>query len=91
MVKLSYQYSDLDHTHEFGLETDTLGVSNAYIKWFWFYLGKELAGLGINEKPLKVSLYPFAQGKVIAEYKFCNDARKQAIMVAGRMKKKLGL
>ena len=91
MVKLSYHYSTLDKTHEFGLETDDLGRTTAYINWFWFYLGNELAGLGINEKPWRVSLYPFAQGKVIAEYKFCNDARRQAIMVAGRIKKKLGL
>jgi hypothetical protein len=54
-----------------------------YIRWVWYYLGQEL----IHE-PDNLRLYPYNEnGKALKKYKYCNDAKRQAILLGNAIKK----
>ncbi len=75
-IELSYQYSELDKNHQFGLVLED-EYYQPYFRWVYFYLGKYLSD--------NVRLYPFNVGKVLKNYKWCNDAEKQAKLIANKI------
>lgn len=82
-IELSYRYSALDKSHCFGLVFNDSDLYETYIRWVWFYLGQHL----IN-RPDDLRLYPYNyQGKIIKDYKFCNDAKRQALLLGNAIKK----
>ena len=85
-IELSYRYSNLDKSHCFGIVfVSQQSYCEIYIRWVWYYLGKELIS-----KPKDVIIYPFNyESKVIKKYKYCNDAKRQAVLLANAIKKQL--
>jgi hypothetical protein len=83
--ELSHQYSDLDRVHQFGLVITGINhVSDEiYVRWVFYYLG---ALFGITRH---FRLYPFSSGNIQKEYKFCNNAERQARMIYTRIQKNL--
>lgn len=84
-IELSYRYSDLDKTFCFGLVFNDHQNSENYIRWVWFYLGQELI-----KAPDNFRLHPYNyDSKVLKNYKYLNDAKRQAIVLAKAMKRKI--
>jgi len=84
-IELSYRYSKLDKTHCFGLVFNATENYETYIRWVWYYLGQQLV-----KKPRNVRIYPFNyNGKVLKNYKFCNDAQRQAVLLSNAIKRRL--
>jgi len=84
-IELSYRYSELDKIFCFGLVFNDHQNSETYIRWVWFYLGQELIKV-----PNNFRLYPYNyDSKVLKNYKYLNDAKRQAIVLANAMKRKL--
>ena len=79
-IQLTYKYSDLDEENQFGLQFFDIEHCETYIRWVYFYLGHFMGGEYIR-------LYPFASGKVVKNYKFCNDAKRQATLIFNAIKK----
>jgi len=50
-------------------------------------LGEKMADLKINKKPYDILLFPFKRGKILKTYVFCNDAGRQAKLIANRILK----
>jgi len=78
-IELSYKYSELDKCHQFGIEFKDLQGWEIYARWVFFYLG---VNFGKRHR-----LYPYNVGKVIKEYKNCNDAERQAKLLYNRITK----
>lgn len=79
-VRLTYKYSELDKEHQFGLTfTEYSEVYEMYVRWIYFHLGRLLG----NDK---ITIYQFDSGKVVKEYKYCNDAERQASLVFNKIK-----
>ena len=85
-IKLTYEYSKLDKVKTFGLTFKEHNNYQLYIRWIYYYLG-----VFLGKKTMKYRLYPFdiQQGKLLKEYKFCNDAQLQALLIANKIKSKL--
>ena len=85
-IELSYRYSHLDKTHCFGIVFNNQNtMCEVYLRWVWFHLGQQLI-----DKPKDVTIYPFNyESKVIKKYKYCNDAKRQAVLLANAIKKQL--
>jgi hypothetical protein len=82
-VELSYRYSGLDKTHCFGLVFNATAGYEIYIRWVWYYLGQQLI-----KEPGNLRLYPYNEnGKALKKYKYCNDAKRQAILLGNAIKK----
>lgn len=80
--ELSYRYSHLDNEHQFGIVVNN-NTDEVYVRWIFFHLGA-------FKKLHEITIYPFSlvkdfKGKVLREYKFCNDAERQAKMIAKRI------
>lgn len=84
-IKVSYRYSDLDKAHQFGVEVIDNQSSDIYIRWVWFHLG---AYLYFYTKKDDFRLFPYDVGTVSFTYENCNDAQRQAKMIANRIIKK---
>jgi hypothetical protein len=84
-IILTYEYSHLDNNHQFGLEFKDAEYCDVYIYWIWFYLGSLLSEIVNHGHDIR--LYPFESGNVIKEYKFCNNAERQAKLIANRILK----
>jgi hypothetical protein len=84
-IKVSHKYSELDKAHQFGIEIQDNQSSDIYIGWVWFYLGAYL--YHYTEK-VDFRLFPYNVGTVSFTYQFCNDAQRQAKMIANRVIKK---
>ena len=72
-IELTYEYSELDKEHQFGIFVDDPFGRENYVRWVYYYLGVNLGPNGITFYP-----YRLDSGKVINKYKFCNDAERQA-------------
>ena len=87
-IKLSYHYSDLDKEECFGIEVNDFKGWETYVNWFWYQLGKELI-----EVDKEFTIYPYItdwnKPKILKEYKNCNDAKRQALLIANKIKKQL--
>lgn len=84
-VIVSYKYSTLDNEPQFGLEfTEDNENLKIYIRWVYYYLGVHL---GIAKFP--IYSFTIRDGKVIKRYKFCNDAKRQAKLIANIIHKTL--
>ena len=83
-IRLTYSFSLLDNEHQFGIEfIDDQPYHNLYIRWVFFYLGMYL------EKK-KIPIYPYSIGiKTFKQYKNCNDAKRQAMLIVNAINKKL--
>jgi len=80
-IELYHEYSSLDRCHQFGIVTENLNGSlfiENYIRWIWFHVGKAV-------QLKNVRIYPYAVGKLLYSYKFCNDAERQGKMIAKRI------
>lgn len=84
-IKLSYIYGDLDKTYCFGVVFNDAEGEEIYIRWLWYYLGQELMCVPDNFR-----LYPYnLGGKILKNYKYCNNAKRQASLLADAIKRKL--
>lgn len=77
-ILLSYKYSELDKRPEWGIEIIDGENYEIYVRWIWWYLGKA-----------NISVYPYSVGSIVKEYKYCNDAKKQAQYIINRINKTL--
>lgn len=82
-VEISYKYSDLDKEPQFGLVFKDTFHCEDYIRWVWFYLG----GL-LDRKGYTIYPYHFSS-KIIKKYKYCNNAKRQAMLISNAIKRKL--
>jgi hypothetical protein len=84
-IELSYKWSDLDKKHCFGLDFTNLPFGETYIRWVWYHLGQLMIA-----KKQNVLILPYKPGnsKVYKNYKYCNDARRQAALLANAINKK---
>lgn len=89
-IELTYKLSHLDNEKQFGIKIiNEREVHQVYIRWVFYYLG---VYLGIKDK---FRLYPFSlksdvfKGKVLYQYKYCNDAQRQAKMIVKKIIKQL--
>ncbi|MFA5297870.1 MAG: hypothetical protein WC389_06635 [Lutibacter sp.] len=90
MIYLYYKFSDLDNEHQFGIHNGN-NISDVYVVWVWFYLGKYLANNKVNILKSGFCLYPYSlfEGKVIKSYKCNGSAKTVAKLICNAIKKKL--
>jgi hypothetical protein len=84
-IELSYKYSQLDKEPQFGLMCEAESIwDEAYIRWIYFYLGEFFGG----KRP---RIYPFTinEGRILKNYKMCNDAKRQARLIFNKINKTL--
>ena len=81
-IKLYSEYSTLDKCLCFGIEVINPQGDETYINWFWFHLGEYLHDKNVNKNTFEIMLFPYKVGKIVSTYKFCNDGRRQAKMIA---------
>jgi hypothetical protein len=86
-IKLTYLKTGVDKVPQFGITFKEDDNYKAYIRWVYFYLG-----IYLGRKNSTYFLYPFdLNGRVLKEYKFCNDAERQAKLIANKIKSKLSV
>lgn len=84
-IELSYRYSELDNAYCFGIFFNYPENYETYVRWIWYYLGQELIKV-----PKNFRLYPFrSNNKVLKNYKHLNDAKRQAVILANAIKRRL--
>lgn len=86
-VEIYYKYSELDKEPQFGLVIlDENYTHKHYVNCIWYYLGYFLEG---KNKP---AIYPFVpwgwEGVKPKIYKDCNNAERQAKLIANYINKK---
>lgn len=87
-IQLTYRYSHLDKEKQIGiLFKDGAENYTTYNNWVWFHLGSMIGDLNCNIYPY--SLIGFKGGKIVYTYKYCNDAKRQAEMLANKIRKVL--
>lgn len=86
-IQLTYRFSHLDKEKQIGILSLNDENYATYMKWVWFHLGRMIGDLNYHIYPY--SLIPFGGGKIVYTYKFCNDARRQAEMLATKICKVL--
>jgi hypothetical protein len=74
-IELSYDYSFLDKERQFGIEI--YGLDETYSRWIFYYLGCRFGQ--------RINLYPYHIGKTVKNYKYCNNAIRQANLIADRI------
>lgn len=88
--ELSYKYSELDKEPQFGLLIEANAGYENYVRWVWYYLG---AHIGTNRQ---FELYPYSlhsfnydaiKPKTIKDYKYQNDAKRQAMLIHNAIKR----
>jgi hypothetical protein len=84
-VEITYQWSELDKNHQFGISLKE-GENNIHYNWAWYYLGKFMADI----KPKNIAIYPYSVGKQIASYKY-HDANKIALLIRNKIIKQYNL
>jgi len=80
-IELYHEYSRTDKCHNFGIVTENLKESlfvKNYIQWIWFWVGLKL-------KNKEAKIFPYALGKLVYSYKFCNDASHQGEIIAKKI------
>ena len=79
-IEISFKFSELDNENKFGIVLNSSEGFKDYDRWIYFYLGEYFAGT-------KPKIYPFKVGKIVKEYKYCNDAKRQAKLIFNAIQK----
>lgn len=92
-IELSYKWSTLDKIHEFGIVMEGDYVDSIYMNWVWYHLGVYLGENNYKKYilfqfPVNTNDYA-GKGKVLNKYKFCGNAKRQALLLANSINRRL--